>query len=123
MPKIEIIKKKVTILPDCSPKTAGYETYMSIAILVGLGLLHWIGLRTASRAQEIMSVAKGVGLFGFVIICFVYGDAVTPTQVVETTAQAVQKGSMIGALIFCVAGHFLYLRRLAHSRLFCRRRC
>lgn len=88
------------------PKTAGYETYMSISILLGLGLLHWIGLRTASRAQEIMSVAKGVGLFGFVIICFVYGEAVTPTQVVETTAQALEKGSLIAAVIFALQAIF-----------------
>lgn len=88
------------------PQTAGYESVMAVGILLALGLLHWIGLRTASRAQEIMSVAKAVGLFAFVIICFVYGDAVTPTQVAETTAQAVQKGSMIGAVIFALQAIF-----------------
>ncbi len=88
------------------PQTAGYESAMAIGILLALGLLHWIGLRTASRAQEIMSVAKAVGLFAFVVICFVYGDAVTPTQVVETTAQAVQKGSLIGAVIFALQAIF-----------------
>ncbi|AXE21465.1 amino acid permease [Runella rosea] len=88
------------------PQTAGYESFMAVGILLALGLLHWIGLRTASRAQEIMSVAKAVGLFAFVVICFVYGDAVTPTQVVETTADAVQKGSMIGAIIFALQAIF-----------------
>jgi APA family basic amino acid/polyamine antiporter len=88
------------------PQTAGYESFMAVGILLALGLLHWIGLRTASRAQEIMSVAKAVGLFAFVVICFVYGDAVTPTQVVETTADAVQKGSMIGAIIFTLQAIF-----------------
>lgn len=88
------------------PQAAGYETYIAIGILLGLALLHWVGLRTASRAQEIMSVAKAVGLFAFVAICFVYGDAVTPTQVVETTVKAVEKGSMIGALIFALQAIF-----------------
>jgi APA family basic amino acid/polyamine antiporter len=88
------------------PETAGYESYMATGILAGLGLLHWVGLRTASRAQEIMSVAKAIGLFAFVVICFVYGDQVTPEQVVATTAQAVEKGSMIGALIIALQAIF-----------------
>ena len=88
------------------PSTAGYESYMATAILIGLGLLHWVGLRTASRAQEIMSVAKAVGLFGFVVICFVYGNDVSTTQVVETTTNAVAKGSLIGSLIFALQAIF-----------------
>ncbi|MBB3837057.1 APA family basic amino acid/polyamine antiporter [Runella defluvii] len=88
------------------PSTAGYESYMATAILIGLGLLHWVGLRTASRAQEIMSVAKAVGLFGFVVICFVYGNDVSTDQVVETTTNAVAKGSMIGSLIFALQAIF-----------------
>lgn len=88
------------------PSMAGYESYMATTILTGLGLLHWVGLRTASRAQEIMSVAKAVGLFAFVVICFVYGNDVSTTQVVETTTNAVAKGSLIGSLIFALQAIF-----------------
>lgn len=88
------------------PSMAGYESYMATTILTGLGLLHWVGLRTASRAQEIMSVAKAVGLFAFVVICFVYGNDVSTTQVVETTTNAVTKGSLIGSLIFALQAIF-----------------
>jgi len=88
------------------PSTAGYESYMATAILIGLGLLHWVGLRTASRAQEIMSVAKAIGLFAFVVICFIYGSDVSTAQVVETTTSAVAKGSLVGAIIYALQAIF-----------------
>ncbi|MFN4146785.1 MAG: APC family permease [Runella sp.] len=88
------------------PQSAGYESAMSVAILLGLGLLHWGGLRTASQAQEVMSVAKAVGLFIFVGVCFIYGKDVTLTQVADTTVRAVEKGSMIGAIIFALQAIF-----------------
>ncbi len=88
------------------PLTAGYETYVAIIILLLLGLLHWIGLRSASRAQEVMSFVKAIGLFIFVLICFFYGNDVSATQVVDTTQKVVTNGSMIGAIIFSLQAIF-----------------
>ncbi|MCU0340697.1 MAG: APC family permease [Spirosomaceae bacterium] len=88
------------------PQTAGYEAIMAVAILLALGLLHWVGLRTASKAQEIMSFVKAVGLFAFVVICFVYGRDVSAAQVVETTAQAATNGLSIGALVYALQAIF-----------------
>ncbi|TAE96412.1 MAG: APC family permease [Runella slithyformis] len=88
------------------PALAGKEPLVAIAILFGLGVLHWGGLKTASRAQEIMSVAKGVGLFAFVVVCFVYGKQVAATEVVETTANVAQNGSLWAAIIFSLQAVF-----------------
>jgi basic amino acid/polyamine antiporter, APA family len=88
------------------PVLAGKEPFVAIAILAGLGALHWSGLKNASRAQEIMSVAKGVGLFAFVVVCFVYGHQVSATQLIDTTANVVQNGSMLGAIIFSLQAVF-----------------
>lgn len=88
------------------PETVGFESVIAITILLLLGLLHWIGLRTASRAQEIMSFVKAIGLFAFVLICFVYGKDVSTEKVVETTTQVVLHGGFIGALIYALQAIF-----------------
>lgn len=88
------------------PSLLGQEYFVSIVILILLGLLHWIGLRSASRAQEIMSFVKAIGLFLFVAICFIYGENVSGTQVASTTQKVVQNGSMLGAIIFSLQAIF-----------------
>jgi basic amino acid/polyamine antiporter, APA family len=88
------------------PKLLGYESIMAITILLLLGLLHWLGLRAASRAQEVMSFIKAIGLFVFVIICFVFGQDVSVSQVADTTVKVVRNGSLIGAIIFSLQAIF-----------------
>ncbi len=88
------------------PKLLGYESIMAIIVLLSLGLLHWLGLRAASRAQEVMSFVKAIGLFVFVIICFVFGQDVSVSQVADTTVKVVRNGSMIGAIIFSLQAIF-----------------
>ena len=88
------------------PNIAGYESIMAIVILLLLGLLHWTGLRAASRAQEIMSFVKAIGLFVFVIICFTFGQDVPVSQVADTTVRVVKNGSLLGAIIFSLQAIF-----------------
>src|SRR5262249_20788623 len=45
---------------------------IAIGVLIFFALLHWMGLRLSSRAQEITSLVKGIGLFAFVIACFLH---------------------------------------------------
>jgi APA family basic amino acid/polyamine antiporter len=52
------------------PALAGHVQFVAVAALALLALLNWIGLRTGSYAQEITSLAKGVGLIALVIACF-----------------------------------------------------
>lgn len=54
-----------------APSVVDYQKVIAISILLAFVGFHWIGVRLASRAQEVMSVLKGVGLLAFVIICFV----------------------------------------------------
>lgn len=56
------------------PLVVDFQKTVAISILLVFVAFHWIGVRSASRAQEIMSVLKAVGLLAFVIVCF----AVTP---------------------------------------------
>ncbi|GAB4045699.1 APC family permease [Spirosoma litoris] len=58
------------------PSTADYQKVVAIGILVAFVAFHSIGVQLASRAQEVMSLLKGVGLLLFVVVCFV----VTPDQ-------------------------------------------
>jgi basic amino acid/polyamine antiporter, APA family len=44
---------------------------VSVTCVVVLTLLNWVGLRAGSRAQEITSLIKALGLIGFVVACFV----------------------------------------------------
>ncbi|MVM29840.1 amino acid permease [Spirosoma sp. HMF4905] len=64
------------------PSTADYQKVVAIGILVAFVAFHSIGVQLASRAQEVMSVLKGVGLLLFVVVCFV----VTPDQPVAVSA-------------------------------------
>ncbi|MCK8491940.1 APC family permease [Spirosoma sp. RP8] len=57
-----------------SPSLVDHQKLIAVSILVAFVAFHSVGVRLASRAQEVMSVLKAVGLLAFVIVCF----AVTP---------------------------------------------
>ncbi|GAA4446274.1 amino acid permease [Nibrella saemangeumensis] len=54
------------------PGASGLIKGMAIGILVAFVAFHWIGVRLASRAQEVMSFIKAIGLLSFVVACFAY---------------------------------------------------
>jgi basic amino acid/polyamine antiporter, APA family len=88
------------------PDTQNYISWVAVAILVSLGLLHWVGLRTASRAQEAMSVVKAIGLLAFVFICFYYGKDVSTTEVVATTGKIIEGGAFFGVIVAALQAIF-----------------
>lgn len=53
-----------------APSLIDSQKIIAISILLAFVGFHWIGVRLASRAQEVMSVLKAVGLLAFVIVCF-----------------------------------------------------
>lgn len=61
---------------DLFPALAGHEEAVGITGLVLLALLNWLGLRPGSRAQELSSLAKALGLIALVIACF----AISPSS-------------------------------------------
>jgi APA family basic amino acid/polyamine antiporter len=69
-----------------APSIADYQKLIAIGILIIFVAFHSVGVRLASRAQEVMSVLKAVGLLAFVIVCF----AVTPDQSTAVSADAIR---------------------------------
>lgn len=51
------------------PGVAGHIRLVSVTAVLLLALLNWIGLRPGSRAQELTSLAKALGLVGLAIAC------------------------------------------------------
>jgi len=52
------------------PMLAGHGRLLGTLALASLAILNWIGLRTGSRAQEITSLVKALGLVALVIAAF-----------------------------------------------------
>ena len=52
------------------PGLAGHGKLLASAALATLAILNWIGLKTGSRAQEITSLVKALGLLAVVIAAF-----------------------------------------------------
>lgn len=89
------------MLPDTEP----FVRYMAIGILILLMSFHWLGTKSAGRSQEILSFFKAIGLFAFVIICFVYGGDVKSTELVATT-ERVKTPVSLALLIFSLQSVF-----------------
>ena len=68
------------------PSLVDYQKLVAIGILVAFVAFHSIGVQLASRAQEVMSVLKGVGLLVFVIVCFF----ITPDHPVAISANTIR---------------------------------
>jgi APA family basic amino acid/polyamine antiporter len=56
---------------ELQPSFHGYVKLVSVASVVVLTLLNWLGLRAGSRIQELTSLIKALALIAFVVACFV----------------------------------------------------
>lgn len=88
------------------PTVQGFEPYLAVGILVLLTAVHSIGLSLASQFQNIMSVLKGIGLFAFVIICFIYGQDISGKEISATTERIVTNVSWLAPIIFSLQAIF-----------------
>ncbi|WP_420147320.1 APC family permease [Spirosoma sp.] len=88
------------------PSILNYQKTVAIGILVLFVAFHSVGVRLASRAQEVMSVLKAVGLLAFVIVCFV----VTPEKPIPSEAvKPLAEGSVwLGILAALQAVFYTY---------------
>jgi APA family basic amino acid/polyamine antiporter len=89
------------MLPDTEPLIR----YMAIGILILLMSFHWLGTKSAGRSQEILSFLKAIGLFAFVIICFVYGGDVKGAEL-AITSERVSKPALLTGLIVSLQSVF-----------------
>lgn len=80
------------------PSLVNWQKTVAIGILLAFVAFHWIGVRSASRAQEVMSVLKAVGLLAFVVACF----GATPGAEASVSATPIrplaEKGVWLGIL-------------------------
>jgi basic amino acid/polyamine antiporter, APA family len=56
---------------ELQPLLHGYVKVVSVASVIALTLLNWLGLRAGSRTQELTSLIKAIALIAFVVACFV----------------------------------------------------
>ncbi|MBC8152898.1 MAG: amino acid permease [Bacteroidetes bacterium] len=89
------------------PATTNYVPTMAVATLLVFAVFHWIGLKTASRAQEIMSFVKAVGLFGLVAVCFIFGGGEGIARPVVTTISP-EKPFLLGLITALQAIFYTY---------------
>ena len=52
---------------ELQPSLHGYVKLVSVASVVVLTLLNWLGLRAGSRVQELTSLIKALALIAFVV--------------------------------------------------------
>lgn len=87
------------------PAATNYLQLIAISILIALLGFHLLGTKSGGRSQEIVSFIKAIGLFLFVIICFIYGSDVS-AQALQTTTQQTQKPALILGIITALQAIF-----------------
>jgi len=88
------------IAAELQPALRGHVKLMAVACVCVLVALNWVGLRTGSRTQELMSLAKALALAGFVVACFVITPSVAPTVASTATGfVALPKGGLLLAVV------------------------
>ncbi len=85
------------------PPLAGWEPVVAIATLAALVSLQLRGVRTGSRAQEVVAVLKGLALAAFVVVCFTMAPAAAG-DVAETAASGNGAAATGGAGLVAFAG-------------------
>jgi basic amino acid/polyamine antiporter, APA family len=86
---------------ELQPSLHGHVKLLSVASVVVLTLLNWLGLRVGSRLQEVTSLIKALALIAFVVACFVISphaasDATAPPA---SLAAAPRAGLLLGVLL------------------------
>lgn len=67
---------------------------VAIGILAAFVAFHWVGVRLASRAQEVMSFLKAIGLLLFVGACFLASPDKSAAPVTADSLQPLAEGGM-----------------------------
>jgi APA family basic amino acid/polyamine antiporter len=82
------------------PSLHGYVKAVSVACVIVLTLLNWLGLRAGSRMQEVTSLIKALALVAFVVACFVISPHSATTEVSLPASQpAAKAGLLLGVLL------------------------
>jgi len=91
------------------PTLVNYQKPIAVGILAAFVAFHWVGVRLASRAQEVMSILKAVGLLAFVIVCFVITpDQPSTASTAKTIRPLAEGGIWLGILSALQAVFYTY---------------
>jgi APA family basic amino acid/polyamine antiporter len=78
----------------------GYVKLVSVASVIVLTVLNWLGLRAASRIQELTSLIKALALIAFVVACFVISPhSASDGVALPASLAAPQGGFLLGVLL------------------------
>ena len=77
------------------PSLHGYVKLVSVASVVVLTLMNWLGLRAGSRIQELTSLIKAIALIAFVVACFVISPHRASDRFALPPSLAATKGGLL----------------------------
>ena len=80
---------------ELQPSLHGYAKLVSVASVVVLTLLNWLGLRVGSRIQELTSLIKALALIAFVVACFVISPHSASDGFALHASMAAPKGGLL----------------------------
>jgi len=83
---------------ELHPALRGNVKVIAVTTLGLLTLLNWVGLRAGSRAQELTSLVKVLGLVGLVVACFV----TSPAGQTAPAAFALPRGGLLLAVLLAM---------------------
>jgi basic amino acid/polyamine antiporter, APA family len=86
------------------PVLADHVRLTGVAGLVLLAFLNWIGLRAGSRAQELTSLAKALGLLALVLACFTILPNTSASVPSVVSNMLGQKHSLFLGLVLALQG-------------------
>jgi APA family basic amino acid/polyamine antiporter len=84
---------------ELQPSLHAYVKLVSVASVVVLTLLNWLGLRVGSRIQELTSLIKALALIAFVVACFVISPHGVSDEALPASLVAPRGGLLLGMLL------------------------
>jgi APA family basic amino acid/polyamine antiporter len=87
---------------ELQPSLHGYVKLVSIASVVVLTLLNWLGLRAGSRIQELTSLIKALALIAFVVACFVISPHSASYGFALPASLAAPKGGLLFGVLLAL---------------------
>jgi len=84
---------------ELQPSLRAYVKLVSVASVVVLTLLNWLGLRVGSRIQELTSLIKALALIAFVVACFVISPHSVSDEALPASLVAPRGGLLLGMLL------------------------
>jgi basic amino acid/polyamine antiporter, APA family len=88
---------------ELQPSMHAYVKLTSVASVVVLALLNWLGLRAGSRIQELTSLIKALALIAFVVACFAISPHGVSDGSLPASLAAPRGGLLVAMLLACQA--------------------